>query len=206
MNWSNVDGFIFDVDGTLYPQKTVRLRMFFRLIRALLTGSLSIRELYSIYYFRKIKEQSEFKHCNIDDLCLQVSQKVGLSKERVSCSTNKWMFEVPLDLLREHCYLDVRQFINHQHNAGKTIVIYSDYPVAEKLKAMGIHFNREFVSCFGGITQSKPSLGAMEKILNEIGLSPDSLVYVGDRNDKDKVSAEMVNIKYYDISHFRKLL
>ena len=58
MNWSNVDGFIFDVDGTLYPQKTVRLRMFFRLIRALLTGSLSIRELYAIYYFRKIKDQS----------------------------------------------------------------------------------------------------------------------------------------------------
>ena len=206
MNWSNVDGFIFDVDGTLYPQKTVRLRMFFRLIWALLTGSLSIRELYAIYYFRKIKDQSEFNHFDIEDLCLQLSRKVGLSKERVLCSVKKWMFEVPLDLLKEHCYLDVRHFINHQQNAGKTIVIYSDYPATEKLKAMGIHFNREFVSCFGGITQSKPSLDAMRKILEETGLSPNSIVYVGDRNDKDKVSAEMVNIKYYDIRHFRKLL
>lgn len=206
MNWSNVDGFIFDVDGTLYSQKTVRLRMLFRLIRALLTGSLCVRELYAIYYFRKIKEQREFKCFDIEDLCLQVSLKVGLSKERVSCSVRKWMFEVPLDLLKEHCYSDVRQFINRQHDEGKTIVVYSDYPATEKLQAMGIRFNREFVSCFGGITQSKPSLCAMQKILNEIKISPNSLVYVGDRNDKDKVSAEMVNIKYYDINHFRKLL
>lgn len=206
MNWSNIDGFIFDVDGTLYPQKAVRLRMLLRLICAVLTGSLSIRELYAIYSFRKIKELHKYKSSDIADLCLQVSRKVNVSEEQVSRSVQKWMFEVPLDLLKEHCYSDVKQFINQQYDEGKTIVVYSDYPAAEKLLAMGIHFSKIFVSCSGGITESKPSFDAMQKILSETDISPDSLIFVGDRDDKDKASAEMVNIKYYDINHFRKML
>ena len=44
MNWDDVEGFIFDIDGTLYSQGKVRSRMLVRLMKYYLVRPARINE------------------------------------------------------------------------------------------------------------------------------------------------------------------
>ncbi len=206
MNWSKIDNLIFDVDGTLYSQNKVRVNMFFRLIVFYGINFYRLKELYALYYFRKIREKKEYKNCTMNELYKVVSHKCSLDVSLIKNIIKKWMFIEPIKLLRKYKYKEVIDFINNQYKLGKKIVIYSDYPAIEKLEALNISFSMVFVSGENELFEQKPSIECMQKILSIANIDSSKTVYVGDRNDKDRISAKYVNIEYFDIKKFRKLI
>ena len=206
MNWTKINNYIFDVDGTLYSQKKVRLKMLLRLITYYGLRLYRLKELYALYKFRKLREQPEYKETSMHDLYIIISKKCNLSSGAIQKIIEKWMFIEPLELLKKYKYKDVIAFINKHHQLGKKIIIYSDYPAAEKLNVMQINYDKLYVSGENGFKEQKPSLKAMQNILKSAIIDPSQTVYIGDRDDRDKISAEYVNITYYDIQHFRKII
>lgn len=206
MEWSSVDGFIFDVDGTLYNQKKLRRGMLLRLMAYYGLRIHRMREPYAIYLFRKLREKPECKSMRFDELYGIIERKVGLSSAVIAGVIQRWMFDEPLDLIRKTAYTDLIRFIKRQRENGKKIIIYSDYPASDKLKSLELPFDYMFTFSENGINEQKPSLNVMNQIVNTIKVPSDRLIYVGDRDDKDKKSAEMMQIQYYDIADFLKII
>lgn len=206
IDWSSIEAFILDVDGTLYSQRNVRMAMLWKLIRFYAIRPLKFKELIALYYFRKLREKLAYKNKTLDELYEVVGKKLNLSCNDVAKTINKWMFEEPLDFLKKYSYNNVVDFVNYQHRKGKKIIIYSDYPAAEKLLSIGIDYDMLFVSGQKDLIEQKPSLVAMKKILADTNLSAEKIIYVGDRDDKDRISAEMVNLRYFDIIEFAALV
>lgn len=202
----NKKGFIFDVDGTLYDQRSMRIKMLFRLIFFYIFHLRAVKELLAVYLFRKCREKEKYRTYSMEDLYSVVADRLNMKAEAVSFSIQKWMFGVPLEIIGESSYGEVIAFAKEMHQMGKKVIIYSDYPALEKLSALEMPYDHVFVSGKENLSELKPSRIAMEYILHDTGFSADDLMYIGDRNEKDGVSAKMVNISYCDIQNFRKIL
>lgn len=202
----NFLGFVFDVDGTLYSQKKLRFSMAVRILLAFVTLRISINDIYVIYKFRRIKEHGVKSNLSFDEILLETSNSVKQSLESVKRIVNRWIFEVPLDLIKKYGYKDVQKFIYKKQQEGRKIIIYSDYSAVDKLSVLGI--KNDFCFCFGDgiITEQKPSKASMECVLKSVGIPKNQLAYIGDRDDRDKKSALLFNITYYDIRKFRKYI
>jgi len=188
--------YIFDVDGTLYSQKSMRIRMGLSLIGYYLFHPTRIKELLMIQTFRKLREKEEYKAYSVEDLAALISPNAF-------SVIDKWMFTKPLKVIVKCAYTEVLDFINSRPDDVK-IVIYSDYPAAEKINALGLKVDYIFTSEDPEIKELKPDKQAMEHILNTVNTQVEKYIYVGDRDCKDGASARTVGMRYIDIIDFRK--
>lgn len=205
-NRSVYEGYVLDVDGTLYDQRRVRLTMLGRLLSHFLLHPLQIREGIALYHFRKLREKPEWKDSSFEELFSELERTVRIPAERCAKVIQYWMFQVPLDLLSKFAFRDVIAFINRLHSEGKRVIVYSDYPAEEKLKVLGLVCDSMYAFGLDDIDEQKPSPRVMKRIMREIEISPDNLLYIGDRDEKDGASAELAGMDYCDIKTFRKKL
>lgn len=200
------EGLIFDVDGTLYSQSSVRLGMALRMGKYYACHLCKVKELWAVAEFRKFREKKDNAALTMEELYSLVAGKVGLAAPRVSQAVQRWMFAEPLELLKRFRYESVIDYINEAYEQGTKIAIYSDYPAKEKLEVLGVHYTRLFVSGDEGFPAQKPCSEAMETILRELNVPIEKLLYVGDRPDKDEASAKIAGVVYSDIRNFRASL
>ena len=190
--------YIFDVDGTLYSQKKMHCMMLGRLAGYYMMHPFHVKDLYFIYKFRKYREKNEYKDYSIK----QLAQVVHKDSYEV---IQKWLFEVPLQVIQKCAYNELIFFITNLPD-GEKVVIYSDYPATEKLKALGISADMVVTAEDESVSELKPSKKAMEYILASMGGAPSDYIYVGDRDCKDGESARSVGVKYVDVKDFIKSL
>ena len=82
MKQAIAENYIFDVDGTLYSQKNVRIKMFFRLVRFYGLRMHRLKELHALYCFRKLREKEDCRNKNFEDLFLKNSTPKGRKDEK----------------------------------------------------------------------------------------------------------------------------
>ena len=200
--------FIFDLDGTLYDQRKLRFRILLIFIIKLLTFKISFTDLKIISTFRKQRES----HKGWSSLTLETDQfdwcskKLGLPVDIVKNAIDKFMYELPLGFLKSTLYKDVDVFFNILKSKGYKIAIYSDYPVDEKLKALGLVADKAFCSTDQNISCLKPNKTALQTICQYFGCTNEEAICFGDRDDTDGESAIMAGIKFVkvDIAKARK--
>lgn len=200
----NYKAYIFDVDGTLYSKRKMQLKMGLKLISHALKKIGNITELKYIKLFREYREMAEYKDKSVGELVDIMSNIKHWNKEHVKSVIDFWMFEAPLEILRQSSYKNVISFINKEKSNGKIIAIYSDYPANDKLKAMGVGYNYVFTADDDEIKGQKPNENGMKYILAILDYPAEEILYVGDRDEKDGESAKMMGIHYMDIKKFKK--
>jgi phosphoglycolate phosphatase/putative hydrolase of the HAD superfamily len=198
--------FIFDVDGTLYSQKKMRMRMLFYLGRYYSTHLWRMKELVYLYKFRKLREEDKYKKMTMLELEDIVAEMEGTDRDKVERCIDFWMLEFPLNFIKRCIYPEIKTFINELKLQGKEIYIYSDYPADKKINALGISYTDIFSAEDAPINELKPSKKAMEYILERIGYPAKDVLYVGDREEKDGQSAKLVYMDYCDIKRLITLL
>jgi HAD superfamily hydrolase (TIGR01549 family) len=190
--------FIFDLDGTLYDQNKVRRAISLNLFLKLLTFRAGLLDLRIISTFRREREnhksyasptieQDQFSWC---------ASVLGISVERVRKSIGFWMYKFPLSYLIKARYPHVEEFFSILVQQGKKIIVYSDFQVDEKLKALGLDANRFFCATDPEILQLKPSGKALLRICQIQGCSVDEAIFIGDRDDTDGESAREAGMNY----------
>ena len=204
MDRKKVKGFIFDVDGTLYSLKKMRIRMLGLLLSYYCVRPHRLKELYALFLFRMMREKSEYKGTSFEELYLKIEKKISLPAKEIEKCIQYWMFQAPLNILPTCAYQNVIAFINKQYREGKQIIIYSDYQATEKLQAIGVEYDLVFSFGQNGVSEQKPSIDIMKMILAKSGHTSEQILYVGDRDDRDRISAGMVHIPYCDIKQFRR--
>ena len=192
------DGIIFDFDGTLYEnhgiaKELIKLRPFdmFTMLAERKTRSL-LRGLY-------FGSESEFRKAYIKTL----SKRSILSKSQVE----KWYFEVFMGSIvkilpvKFRARPRVNEIFEYLKSKGKKIVVLSDYNfVSQRMTALGISTkNTDFLHSSEELGGLKPAKEIFLKVSQELGLTPQRILVVGDRSDTDGLGAFNSQMKFIQI-------
>jgi phosphoglycolate phosphatase len=196
LDWTTVDLVVFDVDGTLYDQKRLRLVM----LRELLADAWNSRSLSTIQTlrtFRKVREALG-EEPGADFMALQYSRTAShhrSSVEDVRALTLEWLEERPLDHLAPCRYAHLSALFSALRVQGKQIAAFSDYPATAKLKALQLHANPVVCATDPGIARLKPDPLGLLNILQRCGVSAGRALMIGDRFDRDGAAADRAGVR-----------
>lgn len=209
---------IFDLDGTLYYQKPFRIKMFCFLIGYILTHPTSISDMFIIKKYREIRE--DWEKCSVDEIGSRLPSDYDLdegqyeyvarvkktSAQRVRKTVEFFMLEAPLKLLSQFKDEVLAGIIDDLKNDKKDIkiVIYSDYPVENKLKSLGIEADYLFTSGDEEIGCMKPDPKGLRVILDKLQISNSDAIMIGDRYEKDGEAAIANDMDYIIVSSDKK--
>lgn len=201
-NIMEYDVFIFDLDGTLYYQKPFRRKMLFVLLWHVLAHPMSIKDLFLIKTYRQVREQWEKYEKKDTGMRLDerqyayVAAQKGVEPERVKRAVELFMLEMPLRVLPPYRDEILGGLVKRLKKEKKTVVIYSDYPVEDKLKCLGIEADACYTSGDEAIGCMKPDPKGIQVILSAFGCSSADAVMIGDRYEKDGAAAERSGVDY----------
>jgi len=191
--------YIFDLDGTLYYQKQLRLVMARRLALYYLAHPFRIKELFIVKKFREVREKwdGDAGDTSLDEAQYKcVAEKMGSDTDTVRAVIKRWIYDNPLDALLKSRDSELAGLIGRIRDNNKSVVIFSDYPVEEKLSALGIEADGMFCSADEPIKALKPSPKGIEFILSELKVSAQNAVMIGDRMEKDGLSAQNAGVDF----------
>ena len=205
---SGYDLIIFDMDGTLYFQRIMQIRMALRLIKNVFTSRQGLRDLFVILKYRRMREEWDSLNSMDDErLYSALAGDRGLTADEVRGIIRKWMFTDPMDVVRECRDEVLLRIMERLLSEGKRICIYSDYPTEDKCQALGLGTGIAQYYCGkDGIRTLKPNPSALFYILNEYSdIRKSSVIMVGDRADRDKAAADNAGIDSLILARYRIL-
>jgi len=168
---------ILDMDGTLYYQVPVRICMAFELFFYYLCHLNKIPDLCAIYKYRKKNEAGE------------------LQKQDSNISV--WMQEKPKKHVRFFRDKKLIAMAHIMQQRGVKIVVYSDYPLKEKLDALSpFRPDLAFSADDAEIQCLKPNNKGLLHIVNILNLPVEDIVFIGDRFEKDAICAKQTGMDY----------
>ena len=134
---------VLDVDGTLYDQATLRRAMLARLLRTYFQHPVEgFRTIRLLAAYRQAQESLRTK--------LSASENIAEAQVRLACERSgaqtaemrrcvaRWMESEPLDLLPRCEHPGLGEFLKEARTGGVRLAVFSDYPAAKKLAALGI--------------------------------------------------------------------
>ncbi len=200
IDWSTIDLVVFDVDGTLYDQRRLRLGM----LRQLIGHTWQTRSLDTLLIlrtFRRVREalgELGDEQVGADFMALQYAQTAsrhGTTPAAVRALTDEWMEQRPLPLLAACRYAHVAEVFAGLRAAGKRIAAFSDYPAVAKLAALGLRADVVVCATDAGIARLKPDPAGLLAILRQTGVAPERALMIGDRFDRDAAAAERAGVR-----------
>lgn len=199
MDISNYKTVVFDLDGTLYDNKGLPLKLVLA----------DIPNMWVLGAERLARKHLMGKNFNdatgvYDALFHEMARvKFNLSYE----GARHWYQDIymPLQVTVLHMYFQLRplavELLEAIKARGLKIILYSDYGhETEKLQAFGIP-----VELFDGIVSAakmgglKPCKESMDRLMNQFDLKPEDTLYVGDREDTDGDSARPFGIHFHNV-------
>lgn len=189
LDWDAVDLVIFDVDGTLYDQAPLRLRMATALLLDA-ARSRSLRKLAVLRAYRHRREEladegGAFVDRQFDD----TAARLGCAPADVRAIAGEWIERRPLPHLRACRVPGVEALFDGLRSRGKRIAILSDYPAAAKIDALGLRADLVVSAADDGVARLKPDPAGLLHILATAGVAAGRALFIGDRFERDWAAA-----------------
>ena len=189
---SKIKCLCFDVDGTLYDLRAMRKIMFKKLLVNLFFKNITFQEIRILSCYRKtlevLRKEVEITAKSLSQLhTSSVSEKMHCTPEIVKKVVAKWMIDVPCRQIHSCIWPDTKNTLAVLKNKGYHLAVLSDYPAAEKVKAMWLEGIFDvIVSCQDQDSSGyKPNTNGFRKIAKHFDLNPCECLYVGDSYERD---------------------
>jgi len=197
----DIKAIIFDVDGTLYQQGKLHRLVFFKIVRYFFTNPIDAMEaIISILSFRYALEKMRSMNTiseSLADKQLEIASKICfLGKNKIKYHVTRWMEIEPLKLLYNVKYPYSDLFFSEAKIRGYKLAVLSDYPVKNKLVALGWKdiFDMQLSSQDLNINKLKPDPTGVNYIIKFFGLNAEEVIYIGDRYEIDVKTASNAGI------------
>ncbi|MFQ5567123.1 MAG: HAD family hydrolase, partial [Paracoccaceae bacterium] len=79
---------------------------------------------------------------------------------------------------------------------GCRIGAWSDYPAVNKLAAMGLTADAVVSAVDPEVDRMKPQPAGLERVLEQLGVSPEEALVIGDRDERDGAAARRLGCPY----------
>lgn len=192
---------VFDVDGTLYRLGPVRRGM---LKDILVTGGAPGRwtRFRILRRFRQLRE--ELSHVQPRDfdpaLFGRLSAETGRPESELRPLVSQWMIQRPLSLLPDARVAGVRQVFETLRAHGVETAIWSDYPVPEKLTALGLTARHHVWAGDDDVCALKPDPTGLLLLMDRLKIAPEDTLMIGDRLTHDGAAATAAGTDFLLIS------
>jgi putative hydrolase of the HAD superfamily len=195
-DWNNIKLVVFDVDGTLYRGRSLRLRMAREmLLHAISDWNFEIITVLRTY--RRIRERlGDEEVPNFENaLIAEAAAVTSHSPDVVHAIVTEWIEQRPLHHLVQCRYPAIPELFGGLRREGKIIGILSDYPATAKLEALGLI--ADHVVCAGdeSIGILKPHPRGLEALIGAAGTHAMATVVIGDRAERDGLVARRVGAR-----------
>ncbi|PDV86095.1 haloacid dehalogenase [Rhizobium sp. H4] len=195
VDWGSIRFVVFDVDGTLYSQRRLRLRMSGELIAdAVARGSLT--NLRVLRAYRSLRETIGAEE--IDDfestLMARIVARTGEPAERIEAIVSEWISRRPLTHIASCRYDGLVELFAGLRRQNKAIGIYSDYPADEKLQRMNLSADYILAASDPGVGIQKPHPRGLHMLMQRAGVGPEQTVLIGDRPERDGLAARRAGV------------
>ncbi len=197
----NIKGILLDVDGTLYHQLPLRAIIgVLVVISNLYNPKELVRKLKVIIQYRKSQELMRNKEIRDDcykNQIMRTSESTGEHPSYISDVIEEWFEKRPLAFIRLCRRRGMKKAIARWHESGIRLGVFSDYPVEDKLNALGIsRFITIMVSASDrGVNGFKPNTNGFAVAARRMGLTPSDVLYVGDREEVDGIGASKAGMQ-----------
>jgi HAD superfamily hydrolase (TIGR01549 family) len=194
--WSSVRLVVFDVDGTLYAQRPVRLAM----ARSLLLHGLTRggwKDVKALARFRRLREEAGGRAL-VDfepQLLAEAAETTGYAPERLAALAEEWLDRRPLPLLRRARYDGVDALFDALRRSRRRIAVWSDHPVRAKLAALGLDADDAAGAADRGLGRLKPDPEGLQLLMRRAGTEPSQTLMIGDRADRDGEAARRAGVR-----------
>ncbi len=194
-DWEKIRLVVFDVDGTLYDQRALRLRMLGEMLAVALRDR-DIQFIRILSAYRRIREalgdslQDDFGQV----LTRRTAAHVGCSEEQVLATAGEWLERRPLRYLARCRYPGLPELFRALRQQGKKIGVFSDYPAREKLAALGLDADLIVCATDADIGVLKPQSKGLQVLLERANVPASMTLMIGDRPERDGLAAQGANV------------
>jgi HAD superfamily hydrolase (TIGR01509 family) len=197
VRWDQVNGVLFDLDGTLYSQPRLRLLMVKEMVLYFAAHPLQIGQLRVLFHFRRLRERHGFRGGNIGHGQYEVTATaLGVTEEYVREAVDRWILREPLKHLAACKFKHVDPVFARLKAGGKGIAIVSDYPVREKMEWLGLEADVAVCATDPDVDCFKPDPKGFLVAAAKLGLAPHECLVVGDRDEKDGEAARAAGMVF----------
>jgi putative hydrolase of the HAD superfamily len=189
--WNAIELVVFDVDGTLYAQTPLRMRMVLALsLHTLASGSLETLKV--LKHFRRVREDLGSREAqNFESALFEETSKItGTSPERIAEIVHEWIEVRPLAYLKACRYSGLTEVFEGLRSRGIKIGVFSDYPANQKLKALALEADFVVSAEDATVRVLKPNPRGLIELMDQAGAPPSRTLMVGDRIDRDGEAAK----------------
>ena len=107
-----------------------------------------------------------------------------------------WIYKNPLSALRKSKDEEIGRLIDMLREKGIKVLIFSDYPIEEKLAALELQADGIYSASDERLMELKPSPKGLFLIMQDYGLEPEELFMIGDRHSRDGMAAVAAGVDY----------
>lgn len=191
---------VFDLDGTLYSQRPVRLGMLSELLLAPpAEGGPGRRTRLSVLRrFRHLREDLARSAPKDFDgpLFARLSAETGLDEAVLRPLIKEWMELRSLHRLMKARIPGSHDLFAALRNNGTQIAVWSDYPVDAKLAALDLTADHVLSALDPQVAALKPNPAGLLWLLDRTGLPPEKVLMVGDRDSHDGAAARAAGVDF----------
>ena len=188
---------VFDLDGTLYRQAPLRRRMAAQLVLHTLKrrDATVLRILRD--YRRRREALAEAGMVAFDgplvDGCARACR---VPTDEVRAVIAEWIERRPLPQLAATAVPGAAELFARLGAAGAQVAVWSDYPVRDKLAALGLKADIMFSATDPELNRLKPDPRGLAMIMERAGASAPETLMVGDRADRDGAAARALGVDF----------
>lgn len=187
---------LFDVDGTLYSQRCLRIFMAGEFARAAARAPWRMRHTARIITtFRRTREHlrahGRAEHALNDLQFEETAERLNLDADEIRDVIGDWIFSRPLPYLRTVRRSSLDALLATLQRQHLHIGALSDYPTDAKLEALGVasRFSLSLCTTDRTINAFKPHPRGFLVACEHWGVAPQEVLYVGDRPEVDAAGA-----------------
>jgi HAD superfamily hydrolase (TIGR01549 family) len=197
---ARVRAVLFDLDGTLYRQRPLRLRMAAELLSVVGSRPLSgWRTMQVLKAYRQAQESLRLSPApyDADAQVDAAAASTRVHRREVRRIVTEWMFERPLKHLPRYRVEGLLPMLDHLQRYGMQLGVLSDYAADEKLRALGLEgrFSPVLAAEDPDIRALKPDPRGFIIASARWQLDPAEVLMVGDRADVDAVGASAAGMR-----------
>lgn len=190
---------LFDLDGTLYRQRSLRALMGAELLTLAVRNPMAApRRWRALSEYRKAQEglrrvngqALSTRHTAADQIAAAAT-KARVPHGEVQSLVDEWMMQRPLKYLPFCRMSGLIPLLDFCDRSQLRLGVLSDYPAAAKLRALGVEgrFSPVLCSTDPEIGVFKPHPRGFLVACHRWGLTPREVLVVGDRSDVDAAGA-----------------
>jgi len=195
------NAFIIDFDGTLYYKLPLKICMFLIITLYLILHPHKYKDILIVNEYRNLRKKRMYKDSKdfYDKQYKYLSKKYNYDTKYIQEIIIKWMFIIPKKYIKLFQNKKLIKIINKMYDLNKKIIIYSDYPLNDKISILNVKYHYLFSSNDKIIKCMKPDSKGLINIIKITNLAKNEILYIGDDNYLDGECAKNANVKYINV-------